>query len=321
MPALLVVAQVGAQPSAADQVLATELFKQGRALMARENYSEARDKLARSHLLDPGGGTALNLGICYERTGQYASAWKIFNEALEMARRDARADREALALERLALVEPRMARMTITVPAEAVIPGLRISLDESALEAATWGVPLPVDAGPHRISASAPGHESWTHGIEVADGLNAITVPVLKALPAVHETPTRTSVAVPPRSPRHASAARDRDEVGADHGDSRRLAGWLAGSVGVVGVGLGTFFAIRAMRKQSESDRECTGGCSENGARLSREAGSAADIATVGFVFGGVALGAGTYLVLTAPAPQRSNNSLAHPGFLWHGAF
>lgn len=320
--ALLVVAQVGAQPSAADQALATELFKQGRALMAQENYAEARDKLARSHLLDPGGGTALNLGICYERNGQYASAWKTFREALEMARRDGRTDREALALERLAVVEHRMSRMTIAVPAEAVIPGLRIALDESAVDAATWGVPVPVDAGTHRISASAPGHESWTQSIEVEDGPNAISVPVLKALPAVEEIPARTDVVVPPRARAHpASPPSDRAPSVADPGASHRLAGWLTGSLGVGSVGVGTFFAIRAMRKQSESDRECSGGCSENGAQLSREAGSAADIATVGFVLGGVALGTGTYLVLTAPTPQRANTTSARAGFLWHGEF
>ena len=55
------------------------------------SWAEACPKLAQSQKLDPGGGTLVHLGSCYEQEGKLASAWGVLREAQDVARRDRRA--------------------------------------------------------------------------------------------------------------------------------------------------------------------------------------------------------------------------------------
>src|SRR6185436_12399932 len=71
-----------AEPTAADKSLATQLFKEGRALVDQGKVAEGCRKLEESQRLDPGGGTLLNVALCHEKEGRTATAWAEFTEAL-----------------------------------------------------------------------------------------------------------------------------------------------------------------------------------------------------------------------------------------------
>jgi TPP-dependent pyruvate/acetoin dehydrogenase alpha subunit len=76
-----------------------------------------------------------------------------------------------------------------------------------------------------------------------------------------------------------------------------------------VGLGVGTVFALQAMSKNSQSNSSgCEGDvCDGDGMQLRRDARSAGNVATVGFIAGGVLLAGGVTLILLAPkasAPQ-----------------
>ncbi len=118
-----------AEPSAGDKATATVLFKEGRALMEQKKFAEACVKLAGSQQLDPGGGTLLNLGLCHEAEGKTATAWTELRDALVMARNDKRDDRAKIAQEHIAAIEPRLAKLSVTVPPEAVLTGLVVKRD------------------------------------------------------------------------------------------------------------------------------------------------------------------------------------------------
>jgi hypothetical protein len=84
-------------------------------------------------------------------------------------------------------------------------------------------------------------------------------------------------------------------------GSSRSpAAGWVAVGFGAVGVGVGTYFGLRALSQQKDADRYCDGDrCSPFGASQNAEAIRSANLSTVGFSVGLVGLGVGAYLLLT----------------------
>src|SRR5271156_4432999 len=110
---------------ASSQAAAQALFEQARQLMADGKYAEACPKLAESERLDPGAGTLLNLGHCYEKNGQTASAGVTFKDAAAAADLKHRADWSARAKERAQDLEKTLSRLIIEVPAEARVSGLQ----------------------------------------------------------------------------------------------------------------------------------------------------------------------------------------------------
>lgn len=149
--------------------LAEALYQQGRALVAEGRYAEACPKFGESYRLDPATGTLLNLAACYEHTGKTASAWLAYNEAIAASRRDGRDDRVRYVQERLAALESRLSRLTIHVAPGADVAGLAIHLNGVLVGPAARGLATPVDPGPHRIEASAPGRTPWALDVVVAD--------------------------------------------------------------------------------------------------------------------------------------------------------
>lgn len=153
---LLLLVSARAQASTDGAVLAQALFEQGLALMDQKDFAAACPKLRESQRLDPGGGTLLNLALCYEKQGKYATAWKTYREAEGVARRDGRADRVRLAGERGRAVEAEVPRVELEVGEQPA--GARLSVDDLEIGAIAWSTPMPLDPGDHAVLVQAPGH-------------------------------------------------------------------------------------------------------------------------------------------------------------------
>ena len=81
----------------------------------------------------------------------------------------------------------------------------------------------------------------------------------------------------------------------------------VAASGGVVALGVGTVFALKAASTQSDADAKCTSaGCSPEGKILLADAGTSADVATVTFVVGAALVATGAVLWLTSPSLRAS---------------
>jgi hypothetical protein len=188
-----------AAPSDAERARATELFHEGRASMAAQRYAEACGMLEESQRLDPGGGTLLNLALCHELEGRTATASSEFQEALEVARRDGRPDRETEASRHLQALAPRVARVAIYVPLEARTADLIVRRDGAAIVAANWGAAVPLDPGEHVVEAEAPGRTPWRTTIAVRDdgAVQTVRVPALEPLPPTPPLPAPPSVPQP----------------------------------------------------------------------------------------------------------------------------
>jgi hypothetical protein len=90
----------------------------------------------------------------------------------------------------------------------------------------------------------------------------------------------------------------------------------VAGGVGVVGVALGTYFALSAKSKFNDAQGHCVSGstgCDATATSGSKDAKKQADLATVAFAVGGVGLAGAAVLWLTAPTPSESASARVVP--------
>lgn len=283
-------AQATRNPAAA-QVL----FDEAQRLVDARAYAEACPKFKESYDLDPGGGTLLNLADCYEKAGSIALAWSTFKEALVAARRDGRDERVKYASQHINELEPRLTYLDVQVPAGARVPGLTVFVDGAPLGDAAWGVALPVDPGPHVVRAEAPGkqaHEQTLH-ISASPGAREVV-----EIPALAEAGAAGSPA-----PTGLSSAPVAMDVAPS--SSQRTVGWIVGGAGVVSLGVGSYFGLRAFSRWDDRNAGCVGGCTEAAKVAGDEAKDAATLSTIGVGVGVLALGVATVLIVSAPDSEE----------------
>lgn len=316
---MLLANSASAQPKdPADLALAETLFREAKGLIDQGQFKEACPKLAESQRLDPAGGTLLLLGLCYEGNSQWASAWTAFNDALASAIKDGRKDREDRARERIAVIEPKLARVALIIPPQlSSLPGLRILRDGKELARAAWSSTFPLDPGPHRFEVAADGHQSFRVEIALSSsgGKQEVSLPAsLEKTPA----PASASASAPPppatsAPPPPLSASPPSPPTESASSPTRTLAYGL-GVVGLLGLGAGTFFGIRAISRSGEANDACPDvKCSDpSSVNRSKDAYRDATISNVGFGVGVVGLGVGVALLLLNPSPkaEASRNSL-----------
>lgn len=269
--------------------------------MKQNSFADACPKLEESERLDPAVGTLLYLGECYERIGKTASAWATFREASSLASTSNQPDRARIAAGRAQELEPKLSRLSIELaPDVSRIAGVVVKRGSQKIEPSLYGTPLPVDPGDYRVEVSAPGYEVWSTPIKVeAGGASAsVRVPGLVKAPEsakpVSDTPADKAKSAPmaPLAPRKA-----------DEGlTTQQTLGLVVGAVGLVGVGLGSYFGIRAIKRNSDADTYCSEAklCQDQkGVDLSDKARNDATAANIAFAAGAVLIGTGTVLYLT----------------------
>jgi hypothetical protein len=294
-----------ADPPSGNAAIAEALFRHGRELLDAGKVSEACEKFAASQRADPALGTLLNLAACHEREGRTATAWSEFTDAYAQAT-GAHDKRASYAQTRLVALEKTLYRVVIEVaepPADLVV-----RLDGQPLGREALGTALPVNPGERTIEAQAAGRESWSRKVSVPKtagqerveipALAAIAVPVAPA-PVVQKQPTGEmplAVHVPMQ----------------DGFPRRKLIGIGVASAGVVAVGVGSIFGVKAMNRNDDSKPHCQQNvCDPTGVKLNDEAKSAATVSTVLFGVGLAAIGAGAWLFFSRP--QASTTAAVVP--------
>lgn len=241
-----------------DQAVAQALFDQARALMQKKDYEHACVLLEKSEALDPGGGTLLNLAVCYEGRGSLARAYETYQEALSQAHRENRSDRATTAAQRIAAIEPRLPRVVVKLPSQAGNPDLVVQLDDTIVGASILGVPTPVDPGTHRVRVSLRGHVPWSWEGRVDEGKTVELVPDLPAgdsLPILTapQTTTPTSDAPPivvtPAAPAPKPTPRERTRT--------NVMTYVLGGVAIAATGTAVVTGILALDAQSSWKSQC----------------------------------------------------------------
>lgn len=283
-----------AAQSADDKAAAEVLFQDGLKLLAAGKLDEACPKLAESLGLDTGIGTMMYLAECYERSGKIASAWAQFREAEASAGAKDGDARGKIARERAERLEPKLSRLAIVVPPASDLPNLVVTRDGTPIGRPIWGTEAPIDPGRHLIRVTADGYEPRELAIEIHGDASRERIEIPKLVPV--------PVVVAPVTPPTVAPATDR-------GATQRAIGITLAAVGLIGVGVGTVFGVRAMGTLSDSDGRCDPRtCDDTGLALREDARSQATVSTAFFIAGGLFLGTGVVLFFTAPhaAPSKA---------------
>jgi hypothetical protein len=283
-------------PTSEERAMAETLFFTGRGLMEAGRYAEACQKFDESYRIFPAAGTLLNLAVCHEGEGKLAKAWAEFKQALAEAKKMDRPDREELATARLAVIEPELPYLAIRVPANVRVAGLEIERNGTPLLSGGWGTELPVDPGEVEIVARAPGHKPRSTKIKIERKQHlAITIEPLEVLPP----PPPSSVPVADRP----------------GWTTQRTVGFAMIGAGVVALGVGGYFGVRAASAKSDSDDACPlidgeRRCSETGSARMADARRDAWVSNIGIGVGVASVAIGTYLFIRG---ARSEPRAAKP--------
>jgi tetratricopeptide (TPR) repeat protein len=301
--ASLIAAALYCAPASAQRAEATLLFDEGRASMARQDYTQAIAKFEQSQQLDPAVGTLLNLAECYAALGRTASAWSMYRDAASLARSRKQPERERYASRKAQELEPRLSRLELLIKPEARVAGLSISRSGVPVPEGLWGSAFPVDPGPQRIEATAPGRSTWTRDVEVGSNVSSVQVevPVLEPAGApASATPSEDPEARVLTSATAAPAATDAPATGST--SALPTLGWIAIGAGAVTAGAGVFFYANGRSKISDAncpDETCVRGV---GDKALHDDGRAHERLGIGLGIAGVAVAAtGVVLLLSAP--------------------
>lgn len=264
--------------------------------MAAGRYAEACESFAESNRIDPAtGGTVLNLAVCHEKLGRFATAAAEFEQARALARHYSRPDREQFAEQHAAALRTRVSTLSFAVREPAA--GEAILLDGVAVAKVAWSG-LPIDPGAHTVSASAPGKLPWSTTVHIGTERESRTVDV----DALADAPVPlgpAAVISPPLDVEPGPSRAARGET--TRTPTQRIVGFSLGGVGLAAVAVGAAFGVAAIEENSTSLQNCPGGrCTQTGADDSRYAMADANVANVCIVAGVVAVGVATVLVLTS---------------------
>ncbi|HEY1534059.1 MAG TPA: hypothetical protein VGF76_08565, partial [Polyangiaceae bacterium] len=283
---------------------AQALFDQARELSKKGRYSEACPKFLESNRLDPGIGTQFRLAECYEQSGKIATAWATYLDVASVARSSSELDREKAATKHATQLEPRLPKLIIDVPDASRVTGLEVHRDGILMGAVQWGAPVPVDPGAHEMTVSAPGHKTLQKTVQLEESKPlTFEVPVLevddtpaKVAPkqqteaqteAEAETATEAALALAPKPEQPASPP----AKATSHVDAMPV---VFGAAGVVGLALGTVFALKAQSSNKQSKQNCDSDqvnmCNSAGVGLRNDALTQGNVATISAISGGALL-------------------------------
>ncbi|MBI2395944.1 MAG: tetratricopeptide repeat protein [Deltaproteobacteria bacterium] len=306
-----------------DKVLAEQLFKDAKTLMDKKKFSDACPKLEESYKLDPVDGTQLRLALCYQELGRWASASLLYHESLKKAQKAGRKDRIDLAERGIAEVDPKIAYLTVNVPAEIRLPGLQVNFDDKILGESIWGSPFPVDPGPHTIRATAPNHAPWESKVTVGITSENKTATVPRLAPAT-TAPKDTG------APKDSSAPKDtggvRPEVPEPASNKGlAIASFVVGGVFLAG-GVGARIAFGNAKDDYFADcaQQLSYTCDNPDGRARVRTWEA--LSFVGFGVGAAAIGVGVVLLATSKEKKPAAAITAAPiaggaGLSLSGAF
>lgn len=287
-------------PALAQRPEAERLIDEGVELRRAGKEREALERFRQAYELDPSPRAQGQMGLAAKSLRLWVEAERHLQGALS-ATSDAWVDKNRAALEQaLEVVSNNVASLRV----ETNAPSAKLYVNGRELTDLPMSEALRVVAGAAQLEVRAPGYQTARR----RETLPARRVTALRieleaeapAPPAPAPVPIETPAPAAPPPPER------------DDGGTQRTWAWVAGGVGLVGIGAGTYFGLRTLSLKSERDdvcpdAECT---SQRGVDLDESARSSALVSTIGFGVGAAALGTAAVLWLTAPKTESEAPSV-----------
>lgn len=265
-------------------------------------YQEAIDYFDRAEKLIHAPTHLLYIARAHAALGELVAAreayLKIDREQLDPGAPRVFVDAQELARAELEKLEPRIPRVSVVVQGGGDGP-VEVLRDGQPIPSPLIGIPQPMDPGEHSFQAQAPGAQSAIQKITLSEGAEETVLLTLRPKPNASNP-----VADAPAEPA---------DPGASGGWSgKKIAGYSAIGLGVVGAAVGTVFVIQSSDTRAESDAlfqaqmcgaqpGCSDSTQEDIRSLDSDANSQLGIGIAGLAVGGAALATGvTLLILDA---------------------
>ncbi|HVU00602.1 MAG TPA: hypothetical protein VHE30_02580 [Polyangiaceae bacterium] len=288
--------------------MARDLASQAKLAFLAHDYAHARDLFHRAYTLVPAPTIAVYEARALVKLGKLVAAEEAYMRAVRTSldagspEQFRKASRDAEA-ELLAL-RPRIPRLTIHVTgAGREHPSLSVLLDGTELSGVALGVGVPVDPGDHELHASVSGAAGESVKVRLAEGQQIDVEVVAPAPEPAAEAPVAPSVTPPRTAP--PSRAPGRAAIARSAAPTQKTWAFVAGGIGIAGLGTGVVTGLLATSKYAEAKDSCPNRvCVEGsgGADALASFRTLRTVSTVGYVVGGLGLVGFGVLYFTAPS-------------------
>ena len=269
-------------------------YMDGVKAMNSKHYKEAVEKFQESYNIVASPNSRLMLGRALIKVNRPLDAYKELEETVaqanELAARQPKYQKTADAA-RKELDDVRVELAFITV-----IPGTEVSIGGRKLSDADWGKPMPVMPGRIYVEITATDGRIRKKRLRLEPGVTRVLTADL--------TPTSLS-----NQPAEAEAPKEQEQHqeeatsssgGSGSGIDRRTAGYIAGAVGIVGVGAFVGFQVAGSSIFGNLKEKCRGNtCSAMAVDNAETKGRYEGMSYASLAVGIVGLGLGAYLVFS----------------------
>jgi hypothetical protein len=261
--------------SADDSARAERLFTEAMGLIDKGQFSDACPRLEESQRLDPALGTEFNLAVCDEKIGKLAAAFRHQTAVLKLAHATGKKGREDAAREHLEALTPHVAHLVLATPQSDVV----VKVDGEIVDRDGFAF-IPVESGGHAILATAPSMQPWSSDVTVPPSDPAAAGPEIRVdIPVLRPLEARTIT------------------VEKETTNTKRVAAWIAGGLGVAGLGTAIVTGVMILSAKSTAQGDCTPQCRDQSGRDAVNTGnSLLPINSVAWGVTAVGLGAGATL-------------------------
>lgn len=178
------------------------------------------------------------------------------------------------------------------------LASVQVTIDGQVVASSLTGQPIPLNLGPHTIVLVGNG-ATETRSILATDSERKKLAVVLGRAPA-SATPTATPAPA-------LTGGRRPVQVDAGEGGGTptlKIVGYVSGGLGLVGLGVGTYFGLRSLSFDKEARCDGMNVCENPDARVSAQQSAGGAIG--GFVAGGALLVGGLLMVVASPSTRSA---------------